>query len=81
MDNPEDHGSMFRSSGRRQALVVARADYCPENIHNWELCLAKLGLFDESHFWREFIVTGDLKVMNAFSGSVIHIISASFHQI
>ena len=71
MDNPSDSGSMFKSNGRRQQLVVARGDFAPENMFNWSVILAKLGIFDENHFWREFYVSGDLKVMNAFSGCII----------
>lgn len=68
MDNPNDDGSHFRCNGRRQALVVARADYCPENLYNWEIILSKLKIFNKNHFWRPFIITGDCKVMNAFTG-------------
>ena len=71
MDNPSDSGSMFKSNGRRQQLVVARGDFAPENMFNWSVILSKLGIFDENHFWREFYVSGDLKVMNAFSGCII----------
>ena len=68
LDNPDDSGSEFMSNGRRQTLVVARGDWAPENLYNWEIILAKLRLFDPEHFSRKFIVTGDLKVMNCFTG-------------
>ena len=68
LDNPDDSGSEFMSNGRRQTLVVARGDWAPENLYNWEIILEKLRLFDPEHFSRKFIVTGDLKVMNCFTG-------------
>ena len=68
LDNPTDEGSEFKSNGRRQQLVIARGDYAPENLHNWRIILSKLRIFDPSHFCREFMVTGDLKVMNCFTG-------------
>lgn len=68
LDDPSDSEADFMSNGRRQAIIVARGDWAPENLYNWQIILAKLKLFDQDHFCRDFVVTGDLKVMNCFSG-------------
>ena len=68
MDNID--GGEFKSSGRRQMLVIARGDYAVENHHNWSLILSKLKIFDETHFWRPFYVAADCKVMNCFTGPI-----------
>ena len=75
LDNPTDEGSEFMSNGRRQQIVIARGDYAPENLHNWRIILSKLRIFDESHFNREFMVTGDLKVMNCFTGCILLVLN------
>ena len=60
-----DKNGEFQPGGRRGMYVVARAHYADENSHNWNLIFEKLKLWD---FHYDFIISGDLKTMNLFTG-------------